>query len=119
MGFEVYPCFINSRLARPIATILGIYSAFFYVGKCYRNNLYWKVRIFNRHRLLVLLNLLNELFKNCLTRNWFLHPLIDGLNVIILKLGVLRAEMSKYFKTSDFCKTKNAARQGFVVFLRN
>ena len=83
VSFKVTPCFVESLFVGPLTSIILIEPAFFDVREWHRYNLGGCVRIWNRDRFLVPFNFPNELFENGFTQNWFLHPPINFLDMVI------------------------------------
>ena len=93
--FEVPPHFSESLFAGTLPAILLIEPAFFDVCKRHRDNLGGRIRILNRERFLVTFNPLGKFFENGFARNWFLHPPINFLDIVIFQFRVLGGKVSQ------------------------
>ena len=63
-----------------------------------------RIRIMNRDRFLIPLNLLDELFKMVLPEIGSFVFRIDLLYIIVFKLRVLGDKVSQNLETCDFCE---------------
>ena len=103
MYFEVHPSFLHIIRSDPFATVHCVKTGAFYQVFCDGHNMGVSVWVLKRDGFLSILDLLHKGFELCFSADWYLHSLVDVINVLACEYSILGIEMSEQSKTHYSC----------------